>query len=188
MTTADRIRKRRIELGMTQEELAKKMKLSGKSAVSKIESAGNYISMKQLERYADGLECSIAYLWGITDDPTPRPGEMERRKTRMSKKEIVEAMKTYSLFPNDQESHDLKTVEFESLAAEDLVPDKVQNLSIKSLEPEPKKHGLFKKRIEHLTRREELLQAILNLEDRQVEDVLKYTKFIQSNSKDEGEE
>jgi len=64
MTVADRIRSRRESLGITQEELAKKMGLKGRSSVARIESMGDDVSLKNVEKIAPLLNCSPLYLMG----------------------------------------------------------------------------------------------------------------------------
>ena len=64
MTVGDRIKQRRIELGMSQEELAQKAGYCAKPAISRFEHAGNEISMKQVKRLSLALDCSMAYLMG----------------------------------------------------------------------------------------------------------------------------
>ena len=69
MTVAGRIKARREELNITQEELAFKLGLKGKSSVCKIESSGDNISTKSIRRYAEALDTTIAYLMGWDDTP-----------------------------------------------------------------------------------------------------------------------
>lgn len=64
MTVADRIKSRREELNLTQEELALRVGLKGKSSVCKIESSGDNISTKSIRKYAKALGVTIAYLMG----------------------------------------------------------------------------------------------------------------------------
>ena len=64
MTVADRIKDRRLDLNLTQEELADKAGYCAKTAISRIEHSGNDISMKQVKRLSVALECSMAYLMG----------------------------------------------------------------------------------------------------------------------------
>lgn len=71
MTVADRIKYLREQLGMTQEELAKKMGYTGKSSISKIETSGNNVTIKKIARLAPILNTSNAYLMGWTDNPDP---------------------------------------------------------------------------------------------------------------------
>ena len=64
MTVADRIRDRRIELGITQSELSRKMGNKDKSTVCKIESKGDDVSMKDIVRIAPILGVSPQFLLG----------------------------------------------------------------------------------------------------------------------------
>ena len=68
MTTADRIRQRRLELGLTQLELAKRLGFSTKAAVSKIERQGDKVTLKNVEKFALALHCAPAYLMGWSDE------------------------------------------------------------------------------------------------------------------------
>lgn len=64
MTVGERIRKRRIELGYTQEQLAKKMGYSGKTSVCKAETYENDVTTAKVSKFAKALDCSEAYLMG----------------------------------------------------------------------------------------------------------------------------
>lgn len=68
MTVADRIRLKREELNLSQEELAKKIGNKDKSTISKIEKSGNDITMKNIQRIADALGVTSQYLMGWTED------------------------------------------------------------------------------------------------------------------------
>lgn len=70
MTIGKRIRRRRKELGMTQEELAKKMGYAERSAISMVESDKRDISWENVCKYAKALNCTPSYLmkW---EDPIP---------------------------------------------------------------------------------------------------------------------
>ena len=70
MGMADRIKKRRIAMNYTQEELAQKLGLQ-KSAIAKYEN-GRVENIKRsiIARMAELLECSPAYLMGWEDDCT----------------------------------------------------------------------------------------------------------------------
>lgn len=67
MTVADRIRQRRCEMELSQADLAKRANYSDKTRISKIENSGNDISMKQIKRIAEALDCSPAFLMGWED-------------------------------------------------------------------------------------------------------------------------
>lgn len=66
-----RIKKRRTELGLTQDELAQRMGYKSKAAICKVEGGEDNITTDRIQRFAKALECSPSYLMGweeITDD------------------------------------------------------------------------------------------------------------------------
>lgn len=77
-----RIRQRREELGISQEELAARMGYRSKSSITKIEKGINDIPQNKLEDFAAALETSTAWLLGLEGgemaavppgfDPIPR--------------------------------------------------------------------------------------------------------------------
>lgn len=64
MTIYDRIRARRIELNMSQEELANKLGYKTRSAINKIESGIRDISQSKIEQFAEALYTTPSYLMG----------------------------------------------------------------------------------------------------------------------------
>ena len=64
MTIGERIKEKRLELKLSQDELAKMAGYSDKSAICKFERGGNEITMKQVKRVAKALGVSSAYLMG----------------------------------------------------------------------------------------------------------------------------
>lgn len=68
MTTADRIKIRREELGLSQTDLAKRIGLSGKTSISRMETSGDRVTLKNVEKCAKALNCSISYLLGYEDN------------------------------------------------------------------------------------------------------------------------
>ena len=70
-TIADRIKRIRLEKEMSQSDLAKMAGYSDKTAISKLEHAGDNISIKQVKRIANALNCPPEHLMGwrsVTDD------------------------------------------------------------------------------------------------------------------------
>ena len=57
-----RIMERRLQLGLTQEELAFRMGYKTKSAINKIELGINDVSQSKVVKFAEALHTSIAYL------------------------------------------------------------------------------------------------------------------------------
>lgn len=68
MTTGDRIRERREQLGLSQTDLALKLGLSGKSSIARIETMGDKVTLKNVEKCAKALNCSPTYLLGFKDN------------------------------------------------------------------------------------------------------------------------
>ena len=64
MELYERIKKRRLELGLTQEELAKRIGYKSRSTIAKIESGENDIVRSQIIKFANALETSPADLMG----------------------------------------------------------------------------------------------------------------------------
>jgi len=99
MTVADRIREKRCELQWSQTELATRAHYSDKTAISKIENAGNNITMKQVNRIAEALGVSSAYLmgWGDVDyvDSFGNVIETTPTKSKQQEVEFYERMRAY---------------------------------------------------------------------------------------------
>lgn len=68
MTLYDRIRKRREELGLSQDDLAKKMGYKSRSSINKIEMGLNDIPQSKIIQFARALETTPAYLMGWDDE------------------------------------------------------------------------------------------------------------------------
>ena len=66
-TVGDRIREKREELGMTQEELSKKLGYKSRSSVNKMENARE-LPLKKVKMMADVLGCSPSYLMGWDEE------------------------------------------------------------------------------------------------------------------------
>lgn len=179
MTTGDRIRNRRLELGLTQEDLAKKMGLAGKSTISKIESSGNEVSLKQVRKYAEALNCTVGYLLGM--DATPSGHKVHSLFTKEERDAVdAEAMKAHmaaahkglmkQLYPTPSVEEIIKneTIQYvlEDAAHKDKkkLEDEEQDLPFKPNTP--------------LSKREQLIQSILQMTDDQVDDLFKYALFI----------
>ena len=94
-TLYDRIKSRRIELGLTVEELSHKMGYKDKSSISKIENGKADIPQSKIAAFADALETTPAYLmgWNETDEIELSPEEIELikkyRKTSKKNKNTI---------------------------------------------------------------------------------------------------
>lgn len=63
-TIGQRIKSRRLELDLTQAELAKKLGYSHKSSIGKIENGNNDITQSKVVEFAHALDTTVAYLMG----------------------------------------------------------------------------------------------------------------------------
>ena len=101
MTVAERIREKRKDLNLLQEELAERAGYRDKTSISKLENSGNDISMKQVKRIAAALGCTTAYLMGWERDGVPEQQEEaeERPKgTYFFKDDIQKAIDLYEKY------------------------------------------------------------------------------------------
>ena len=69
-----RIRQRREQLGLSQEELAARMGYRSKSSITKLEKGINDLPRAKLEELAAALNTTPAWLMGLMDLPSPPPG------------------------------------------------------------------------------------------------------------------
>ena len=67
MTIGERIKQRRLELGYTQDELAKKCGYKSRSSINKIE-LSRALPLPKVTLMANALECSESYLMGWTEE------------------------------------------------------------------------------------------------------------------------
>lgn len=68
MNIGDRIKERRLELGMTQEELADKVGFKARASVSRLEGGDRNIPLSKLKKLAEVLETTVGYLMGMEDN------------------------------------------------------------------------------------------------------------------------
>ena len=71
----ERIRKIRIELGMTQEELATRMGYTSKSTITKIEQGIRDVPQNKIAKFAEALGTTPAVLMGWVDEETGKKND-----------------------------------------------------------------------------------------------------------------
>ena len=76
-TVGENILNRRRELGLTQEELAKRMGYKSKSTINKIEMGINDIPQGKIVKFAEVLSTTPAQLMGWNDDEETPPDKVE---------------------------------------------------------------------------------------------------------------
>ena len=74
-TIGKKIKNRRIELGMSQDELAEKMGYKNRSTIAKIEKGVNDVVQSNIVKFAEVLNTSIAYLMGWEEAIEEKPVE-----------------------------------------------------------------------------------------------------------------
>lgn len=108
MTVGERIKERRIQLGLSQEELAYRLGLKGRSSVSKAEKSGDTMTTTLISAYADALECSVIYLLGYEDIPVESKYSVNNVSIVtqvLDDKELTEALKVYFSLPDDKKKY-----------------------------------------------------------------------------------
>ena len=197
MTIADRIKKRRKDLELTQEDLANRMGLSDRSSVTRIEHSGNNVSFKQVSRIAPSLMCTPAYLLGMTDNPSeviPLPSlpgqhfrirpeyDSETGNMTYHKEEqdpITEEWRTVSQKTKQGKVPKGSVIIADEIAAvgsgRDIIPPKVTGVEVINRQKKPEE-----------STRETLIKMLFDLTDSQVKEILKYAKAVKL--RDEGGE
>ena len=77
------IASRRLELGITQEDLAKRMGYKSKTSINKIEKGINDIPQSKIVQFAEVLLTTPAYLMGWEQKIEEKPVEMAERHFEM---------------------------------------------------------------------------------------------------------
>ena len=67
MTIGERIKQRRLELGMTQEELANKLGNKSRASVCTVERDKEDLTTNRIRQYAKALDCTPLFLMGWED-------------------------------------------------------------------------------------------------------------------------
>lgn len=73
MSIGERIKERRIELGLTQAELAERMGYKSRAAICAVEKDKEDLTTDRIMRYAKALNTSVGYLMEWADEITPEP-------------------------------------------------------------------------------------------------------------------
>lgn len=103
MTIGDRIKQRRLELGLSQDEVAKKVGYQSRSSINKLENSRN-LPLTKVEMMAKALECSPGYLMGWVDDGVIiETAETDVALSNMSSRLKEYALRFASLSSEDQE-------------------------------------------------------------------------------------
>lgn len=69
MTIGERIKQRRLELGLSQEELAKRLGNKSRASVCTVEKDREDLTTDRIRKYAEALETTPSFLMGWEDEP-----------------------------------------------------------------------------------------------------------------------
>lgn len=108
---SERIKARREELNITQEELAYKMGYKSKSSINKVELGVSDIPLKKVSKIAKILDTTEAYLMGWEDDPTPSytlPPQIQRTAYKIYKSAPV----IYKVYDSDDREDLVKHADY----------------------------------------------------------------------------
>lgn len=83
MTLGDKIRIRREEAGLSQDDLARKLGYKSRSTIAKLESGVNDLTQSKLKAFADALNTTVADLldW---DEPQEKPYYFDSETARLA--------------------------------------------------------------------------------------------------------
>lgn len=97
----ENIKNRRIELNLSQTELALRVGYKDKGSISRVENGKLDLSQSMIEKFAEALECSPAYLMGWTSNAQTEQSIVDIKKNVMSAIDKIQ-----------QELGELKTQEY----------------------------------------------------------------------------
>ena len=102
MDLANRVRQRREQLGLSQEDLALRMGYSSRTSINKIEN-GRPCSQKIIARLAEALGVSVAYLMGWDEEIKADPvGMAERHFEILMDEDIAGIFEEFKLLDGQQ--------------------------------------------------------------------------------------
>ncbi len=116
MTIGERIRQRREELELTQEELAQKCGYKSRSSINKIELSRD-LPLKKIKLMADALDTPPSYLMGWTDI---NGNEIIEVKDPDNKDELYRRLHAYAEYIRKMQLYDLM------VTAEKSSPESIQ--------------------------------------------------------------
>lgn len=110
MNIGDRIKNRRLELGLTQEEVAKKAGYKSRSSINKIELSRD-LPLTKVKEVARILDCTPSYLLGWED----KEQLIETAKTDVMLSNMDDRLKEYALklakLPKEKQDLVLKMID-----------------------------------------------------------------------------
>lgn len=98
MNVGEKIKQKRIEMNMSQDELAKKVGYKSRSSIQKIE-ASRDLPLRKVKKMADALDTTPSYLMGWEETLSGHtPPVVVEVKSEYDQSKVEEAMKLYEQF------------------------------------------------------------------------------------------
>lgn len=101
MTIGERIKQRRIELGLTQTELAHKMGITSKTTICKAETTDFNPTTDRVREFAKALDCTPSYLMGWEEVPNANSGTIAAKVAK--DKDLQELVTDYIALPKEKQ-------------------------------------------------------------------------------------
>ena len=112
MTTGERIKKRREELGLTQLALALRMGYKSRAAICNVEKDKEDLTTARIRKFADALDTTPAYLMGWEDAANELPHQTKALNDKLNVlsytisdeeyKKVLEMYRQIELLPEDK--------------------------------------------------------------------------------------
>ena len=103
MTIGERIKQKRIEKGLSQRDLAKRMQYSNHSTIGKIERGQVDLSQSRIEEFAEVLNVSVSYLIGLDEEIKADPiGTAERHFEMIADEDLNEIFDDFKKLSKQQ--------------------------------------------------------------------------------------
>ena len=107
MAIGQRIKARREELGLTQQQLADRLGYKSKASINKIEMGANGISQSRIVDFANALQTTIEYLMemdAVTDEKVQHSGYYTDPETAKVAQQIFDDPDLHALFDAARDS------------------------------------------------------------------------------------
>lgn len=110
MNLSERVKRRRLELRMTQDELATKMGYASRTSINKVE-CGREVGNKIIARLAEALDVSVPYLMGFDISPEE---QAEQDASILMDDDLMEFVQEWRKLDKEQQASLIQTAKMMS--------------------------------------------------------------------------
>lgn len=108
----ERVKNRRLELGLTQIELAKRMGYESKAAICKVERGDDNITLDRVSKFATALNVEPGYLMGWNEEAEPTKENAVTLASIMKDKTLLNYIKKIMSLPAKKKEALYKYIDF----------------------------------------------------------------------------